>query len=557
MHQRDFAKTLRQTMTDAERHLWFHLRAHRFDGQKFRRQQPIGAYVVDFVHFGARLIIEADGGQHADGAHDSVRDAWFVAQGFRVLRFWNDDILLRTDAVTATIWDALRASPSPPAPLPRGERGVQPSLAPRHCPALLISAPASGQGKTTATAALARWHRDQGRRVRVFKTGPDYLDPMVLEQASGAPVYQLDLWMGGEDHCRALLYAAAAEADVILVEGVMGLFDGQSSSADLAERLGLPVLVVIDASAMAQTFGALAFGLANFRPQLQVAGVLANRIGGEVHAQMLRESLPPGLAWFGALPREAAFELPSRHLGLVQAAEVADLDHRIGLAAQALDRSGPALPPSVAFSAAASSPLPRRLAGVRIAVARDAAFSFLYRANLDMLQALGAELAFFSPLADSGLPAGTDSVYLPGGYPELHLDALAANRGLKAALVEHHTQGRPIVAECGGMLALLDGMADVQGVERPMWGLLPGRGEMGQRRENLGMQEVELPEGRLRGHTFHHGRIRTDIQPLVMTQPQRVQGKPEAVYRLGRLHASFLHLYFPSDPLAVAALFGP
>jgi cobyrinic acid a,c-diamide synthase len=422
---------------------------------------------------------------------------------------------------------------------------------------LLVSAPASGQGKTTATAALACWHRSQGRRVRVFKTGPDYLDPMVLERASGAPVYQLDLWMGGEAHCRQLLHAAAAEADVILVEGVMGLFDGQSSSADLAQRLSLPVLVVIDASAMAQTFGALAFGLAHFRPQLQVAGVLANRIGGEVHAQMLRDSLPEGLAWFGALPREAAFELPSRHLGLVQAAELADLDQRIALAAQALDRSDPALPQSVAFSAVPASPLPRRLAGVRIAVARDAAFSFLYRANLDTLQALGAETVFFSPLAGESLPAGADAVYLPGGYPELHLDALAANHGLKAALASHHAQGRPIVAECGGMLALLDGMADAQGQERPMWGLLPGRGVMASRRENLGMQQVTLPEGRLRGHTFHHGRISTAVEPLAWTEPQRVQGKPEAVYRLGRLQASFLHLYFPSDPLAVAALFAP
>ena len=160
------------------------------------------------------------------------------------------------------------------------------------CPALLVTAPASGQGKTTVTAALAHWHRSQGRRVRVFKTGPDFLDPMVLERASGAPVQQLDLWMGGEAHCAELLHSAAAQADLILVEGAMGLHDGTPSSADLALHFGLPVLAVIDASSMAQTFGAVAHGLATYRPGLQLAGVLANRVGSAGHAQMVRESLP-------------------------------------------------------------------------------------------------------------------------------------------------------------------------------------------------------------------------------------------------------------------------
>src|SRR5207245_10378482 len=210
-----------------------------------------------------------------------------------------------------------------------------------HCPALLVGAPASGQGTTTACAALARWHRDQGRRVRVFKTGPDFLDPMVLERASGQPVHQLDLWMGGEAHCRTLLYRAASEADLILVEGVMGLHDGTPSSADLALRFGLPVLAVIDGSAMAQTFGAIAHGLATYRPGLRLAGVLATRVGSATPATMLRESLAAGMAWFGALPREEAYALPSRHLGLVQAGEVADLDQRIERAALALGTMDP------------------------------------------------------------------------------------------------------------------------------------------------------------------------------------------------------------------------
>ena len=161
------------------------------------------------------------------------------------------------------------------------------------CPALLLSAPASGQGKTTVTAGLARYHRDRGRRVRVFKTGPDFLDPMILERASGQPVYQLDLWMVGEQDCKALLYQAAQEADLILIEGVMGLFDGTPSSADLAALFGVPVLALINAHAMAQTFGALAYGLAHYRPGLPFAGVLANRVAGPSHADLLAESLPP------------------------------------------------------------------------------------------------------------------------------------------------------------------------------------------------------------------------------------------------------------------------
>ena len=268
------------------------------------------------------------------------------------------------------------------------------------CPALLVTAPASGQGKTTVTAALAHWHRGQGRRVRVFKTGPDFLDPMVLECASAAPVQQLDLWMGGAEHCAELLHSAAAQADLILVEGVMGLHDGTPSSADLALHFGLPVLAVIDASAMAQTFGAVAHGLATYRPGLRLTGVLANRVGSAGHAQMLRESLPAGIAWYGALPRDGHYALPSRHLGLVQAGEVDDMAQRIAAAARALGENGALpMPPAVAFNApsgSASAPswraLPAALAGVTIAIARDAAFSFLYRANLDTLRALGAEL---------------------------------------------------------------------------------------------------------------------------------------------------------------------
>lgn len=186
----------------------------------------------------------------------------------------------------------------------------------RACPALLVSAPASGQGKTTLTAALARLHTRAGRRVRVFKCGPDFLDPQILERASGAPVQSLDLWMCGPQDAAARLHEAAAQADLILVEGVMGLYDGAPSSADIARRFGLPVLAVLDAGAMAQTFGALVHGLATYGDGVNLLGVMANRVGSAYHATLLRQSLPAGVSWYGALGSDAGAALPQRHLGL-------------------------------------------------------------------------------------------------------------------------------------------------------------------------------------------------------------------------------------------------
>ncbi|OYW19701.1 MAG: cobyrinic acid a,c-diamide synthase [Burkholderiales bacterium 12-64-5] len=426
----------------------------------------------------------------------------------------------------------------------------------RRCTALFIAAPASRQGKTTVTAALARWHRRQGHRVRVFKTGPDFLDPMILERASGAPVYQLDLWLGGEAHCRALLYQAAGEADVILVEGVMGLHDGTPSSADLAARFGIPVLAVIDASAMAQTFGAIAHGLASYRDDVPFAGVLANRVGSAAHGEMLRESLPPSLAWYGALSRDDAFRLPSRHLGLIPAGEIADLEARIERAADAVAPLAAQMDSSVAMPPTEAEPPPPLLAGVRVAIARDAAFSFIYPANLDTLRMLGAAPVFFSPLGDPALPP-CDAVWLPGGYPELHLASLAANQGMKDALRAHVAVGRPLWAECGGMLYLLERLADAEGQGADMVGLLPGEGQLQPRLMGLGLHEAVLPEGRLRGHAFHYSTVTTPLAPLTHTQPQRPVRRGEAVYRVGRLTASYFHAYFPSDPVAVAALLAP
>jgi cobyrinic acid a,c-diamide synthase len=425
------------------------------------------------------------------------------------------------------------------------------------CPALFISAPASGQGKTTITAGLARYHRRQGRRVRVFKTGPDFLDPMILARASGAPVLSLDLWMVGEDACRELLAQAAAEADLILIEGVMGLYDGTPSSADLATAFGVPVVTVISAKAMAQTFGAVAFGLARFRPEVPFHGVFANRVGSARHAQMLQEALPSGLRWTGHIASTDQIELPERHLGLRQAGEVDDLDARLEQAADALAETPLAeLPPAVEFrSSSERITLPRLLDGKHIAIARDAAFSFIYPANVTLLEALGARVSYFSPLSDQPVPESADAVYLPGGYPELHAGTLAHNAITAGAIRAHAAAGKPIVAECGGMLYLLEQLTDTQGVTTPMLGLLPGHATMQTRFAALGMQQLDGIHGAMTGHTFHYSKLTTPLTPdRTATRPQA--GAPgEAVFRAGPIVATYMHAYWPSNPAFAAALF--
>ncbi|PLK50836.1 cobyrinate a,c-diamide synthase [Uliginosibacterium sp. TH139] len=428
------------------------------------------------------------------------------------------------------------------------------------CRAFLIAAPASGQGKTTVTAALARQARSRGERVRVFKTGPDFLDPMIHQVASGAPCYQLDLFMGGLEHCRAQLAQAAQEADLILVEGVMGLFDGKPSSADLARAFNLPIVAVIDGSAMAQTFGALAHGLASFQPDLEFAGVIANRVGSERHAGMLFESLPPHIPGLGWLPREASITLPERHLGLLPAAELADLDAKLDHAAAAL-RFDPSLllewdaaEASAGATSIALGGLKPALQNKRIAIARDEAFCFTYPANLDTLRALGAELSFFSPLHDEALP-DCDAVWLPGGYPELHAAKIAANTTMQLALLAHSTAGKPLLAECGGMMSLFETLVTSDGAMYAGFGLLEGAALMQKKLAALGLQGVELPEGSLRGHSFHYSRSETPLTPIATGTNPNGGPTTEAVYRVGRTTASYIHFYFPSNPEAVAALF--
>jgi cobyrinic acid a,c-diamide synthase len=421
------------------------------------------------------------------------------------------------------------------------------------CRAALVSAPASGQGKTTVTAALARQAVARGERVRVFKTGPDFLDPTILAQASGAPVYQLDLFMGGEAHCRALLGEAAREADRILVEGVMGLFDGNPSSADLAQQFGLSIVAVIDGSAMAQTFGALAHGLRTFRPGLHFAGVVANRVAGKRHAEMLFDSLPADIPALGWLPRDEEVGLPERHLGIVGANELDDLDERLDRAARAFDSSALSMP-EFHVAEEARPVIPPLLAKRRIAIARDRAFAFIYPANLDVLRALGADCVFFSPVNDSTLPA-CDAVWLPGGYPELHARQLASNTSMRESLRAHHAARKPMLAECGGMMSLFDELELSDGTVHAGFGLLPGRTRLQARLAALGLQTVSLPEGAVRGHSFHYSVCETPLVPIARGTNPNAGPTQEAVYREGRLTASYVHFYFPSNPSAIAAVF--
>jgi cobyrinic acid a,c-diamide synthase len=425
--------------------------------------------------------------------------------------------------------------------------------------AVLVAAAASGQGKTTITAALARKLRSMGQRVRVFKCGPDFIDPMILARASGAPVQTLDLWMVGREESRRLLAEAAHESDAILIEGVMGLYDGTPSAADLANEFGLPVLAVIDAGAMAQTAGALVIGLRDYGP-VRMAGVIANRVASARHAEMVASSLRD-IPLLGSLPKQAQ-SLPERHLGLVLPDEQPAIDGLLDTLAEqlALDAAAwNALPiadfaSAVPVPEAAPVPVPA-LAGRTVAIARDAAFAFIYPANVDTLTALGARIAWFSPLADERVPAEADAVYLPGGYPELHAAQLSQAENWQASIRAAHEEGKPIVAECGGMMAVADSLTAPDGTTWQMAGLLPGRVAMQARLAGLGPQALPTAEGPLRGHTFHYSILETSETPVAHTIKHSSGAQGEAIYRAGSLHASYFHGYFASNPSAVAALF--
>lgn len=422
-----------------------------------------------------------------------------------------------------------------------------------RCHAMLMAAPASGQGKTMTTAALARAYKNRGLRVQAFKCGPDFIDGMILQVATGKPVYNLDLGMCGEADAQRLLHQVAQENDVILLEGVMGLYDGTPSCADIAERFGIPVALVLNAKAMAQTCAAVAYGLYGFRPALKRAGVIANQVGSDGHANMIKEALPADIPWLSSMKHDAQLSLPERHLGLHLAQEIADIDQRIEAAAQMLGPNLP-LPPAVDFAAPEKQDIPPLLQGKTIAVAKDAAFCFTYRANLDLLQALGADISFFSPLHDTQLPAA-DAYWLPGGYPELHLQQLKDNTAMRDGLQAAALSGTPILAECGGMLALGETLNG-----QPVFGLLPGSAEIQPKLQGLGTQHVTFPAAgadttTIGAHTFHYGRFETNLP--VIAQGKGKYGAGEPVYKQGSITASFLHFYFSSNPALAAQFFLP
>lgn len=433
-----------------------------------------------------------------------------------------------------------------------------------HCPVLLIGAPASGQGKTTVVAGLARLYSRQGLKVQVFKCGADFLDPFWHELASSQPVYPIDLWMTGEIDIRERLYHAAMNNDLILIEGVMGLFDGSPSAADLATQFNLPVVGIIEAAAMVGTFGAIAYGLQHYRPGLPWAGVIANKVASHGHGKMLETTIDSS-QWLGHLCYDTKIALPERHLGLIPAAESTDSLARLDAIADALVQTHLGQLGkeglqrfSVVIEYPADQPItPKLLAHQTIAVAKDSAFCFIYQGNIDALHRLGAQVVFFSPLAGEPLPP-CDAIWLPGGYPELYAETIASLESLKTSLVEHVRLNKPIWAECGGMMVLFETLKQPDRQPVAMWGLLPGTVSLQTRLAGLGPQQLALSTGVLRGHTFHYSRVDTSLKSQTSTtapNATKLSSVTEVVYQQGSIQASYFHAWFPSCDTATAELF--
>lgn len=391
-------------------------------------------------------------------------------------------------------------------------------------PGLVISAPASGTGKTTVMLGLLAALRDRGVKVQPFKNGPDYIDPAFHRAASGRLSFNLDSWaMPGA--MLAGLLGAAEGADLILAEGSMGLFDGvalsrasgNGATADLSMRMGWPVVLVIDASGQAQTAAAVALGLAQFRPGVKVAGVILNRIASPRHEALVRKGMEEaGIEVLGILPKRATIAMPERHLGLVQAEEQPALQALIAEAA-GLMREGVDLDALIAAATTTATPAPHaRIAppGQRIALASDAAFSFIYPHLLHGWRAAGAEVLPFSPLSDQAPDPQADVCWLPGGYPELHAGALSAAVRFRAGL-RAFAETKPVHGECGGYMAMGAALVDKGGIRHEMAGLLGLVTSYASRKMHLGYRIARLAEGipghaagsRLAGHEFHYSTI--------------------------------------------------
>jgi cobyrinic acid a,c-diamide synthase len=416
--------------------------------------------------------------------------------------------------------------------------------------AIVVAAPASGSGKTLITLGLLRAFRNKGVRVAAAKVGPDYIDPRFHEAATGRPCYNLDPWAMGREQIDALVADLAEDADLIIIEGAMGLFDGPrgaaGSTADLAMLLNLPVILTLDCRHQAQSAAALVHGFASYRDGLKLAGVILNRVASPRHETLLREAL--GDQVLASLTNDAALAMPSRHLGLVQAQENKDLDSFIESAARQVgqdellariltlaqpvaERVGrPALPPLAAS----------------IAVARDEAFSFSYSYLLNGWQRAGASLSFFSPLADEAPDPAAASVYLPGGYPELHAGRIAANTHFLTGLRNHEGV---IYGECGGFMVLGDSLSDSNGVSHHMAGLLPLSTSFATRKLQLGYRRL-LPLERgpwrcnLNAHEFHYSTITAEgaAERLFAVEDAAGVELPPMGLRRGRVMGSFAHV---------------
>jgi cobyrinic acid a,c-diamide synthase len=429
-------------------------------------------------------------------------------------------------------------------------------------PGLVIAAPATGSGKTTLTLALIAAFRRRGRVVQPYKCGPDYIDPAFHAVAAGRASFNLDSWAQARDRFDALL-DAAADADLCLAEGVMGLFDGvatpgawgNGATADIAAATGWPVVLVLDVGGQAQSAAAVALGFARYRDDVAIAGVILNKVASERHAALVRDGFARSrIKVFGAIGRDNALTMPERHLGLVQAQEDSVLVDRLGTLADLVERN---VDLSALQAAACTTPRPLRTAvprlvppGQRIALARDVAFSFVYPHLLAGWRAAGAEIVAFSPLADEPPDPSCDVAWLPGGYPELHAGKLAAASrfadGMRA-----FAQTRPVHGECGGYMTLGAGLIDAAGKRHAMLGLLGLETDFAQRRLHLGYRTATLlaaipgqAAGRvLRGHEFHYARIVAQPdEPLADIRDASGVPTAETGSRRGRVTGSFFHM---------------
>ncbi len=442
-------------------------------------------------------------------------------------------------------------------------------------PGVLIAAPASGSGKTVVTLALLRALARGGVAVASAKVGPDYIDPAFHTAASGRPCTNLDGWAMRPATLDRLIHGLAKGSELIVGEGVMGLFDGaglppgarpagDGSTADLAARTGWPVVLVVDVRGQAASAAATLAGFARHRADVDVAGVLFNRVGGESHARTLREAARaavPEAAVLGCVPRDEAFALPERHLGLVQAAERDGLDRFLDRAADHLARHidlgvlRDLARPGRAGAGAAGPPIPPL--GQRIAIARDVAFAFVYEATLDGWREAGAELSFFSPLNGEGPPADADAVCLPGGYPELHAGPLAANRPFRDGLRAAAARGAFLYGECGGYMALGEVLVDGAGAAHEMAGLLPLETSFAAPRLHLGYRALRLTQdcplgprgGAFRGHEFHYAAtVRAgEAAPLFEAEDARGTALGAVGLARGSVAGSFIHLVDRAD----------